>query len=306
MRDFPKGKLLWAIENKSFEWRDKGDKTGDMFALQVALALAQSNYERVTNKKHLAAFALHTLGWCHFRLAQRSSGDQHLNSALSAFDAAVKQTNKAKEPWNWSASQDGLGQVLLEMGERQKDPALLAQAIIAFRAALKVEQQTKSANVKAEWGSLGNALRALGEITEDEDTLREAEGAHTNAVALENKDKDPLEWESAQNNLAVAQRWLGAVTSDTAKLQEARDGFAACEDLGFEDDAPFGWARLQWNIADLALARYRLAPDPALLVEAREYATRSRAFFVDGSEYQTERCDVLIAQIDAAEAGAGH
>jgi hypothetical protein len=70
-----------------------------------------------------------------------------------------------------------------------------------------------------------------------------------------------------------------------------------------EGDAPFSWAVLQWNIADLELARYRLDPEPALLVEARDYVTRARGFFIDGSEYQTERCDELIAQIDAAEAG---
>ena len=97
---------------------------------------------------------------------------------------------------------------------------------------------------------------------------------------------------------------MGAGTGDPAKLQQAREGYAACEDLGFEGDAPFNWATLQWNIADLALARYRLAPDPAFLVEARDYVTRARTFFIDGSEYQTERCDALIAQIDAAEAGS--
>ena len=41
-----------------------------------------------------------------------------------------------------------------------------------------------------------------------------------------------------------------------------------------------------------------------LLVEARDYVARARAFFVDGSEYQTGRCDELIARIDAAEAGS--
>ncbi len=302
LRDFPQGQLFWAVNTKADEWKDKGHKAGDMFALQVALALAQDNFERVEGKP-LAAFAFYTLGWCHLRLAQRSSGDQHLNSALRAFGAAVQKFDKAKELGNWSASQDGLGLALREMGQRQKDPALLAQAVTALRAALKVDQQIKSANLKRGWNSLGNALRALSELTENVETLREAETALSTALAFRDKAKDPLEWETTQNNLALAQRWLGAVTSDTAKLQQARDGYTACKDLGFERDAPFDWAILQWNIADLALARYRLAPDPALLVEARDYVARARAFFVDGSEYQTERCDELIAQIDAAAAG---
>jgi hypothetical protein len=304
LRDFPQGQLFSAVNTKAKEWREEGDLAGDMFALQVALALAQDNYERVKNKRPLVAAALHSLGWSHFRLAERSSGDQHLNSALRALYAAVKHNNKSKEPYDWARSQSEFGGALIEMGKRQKDPALLTQAISAQRAALKVNQEIKSDNLKHAWNSLGVALKDLGELTEESETLREAQEALTEALALENKEKDALVWSMTQNNLSLAQRWLGALTSDAAKLQEARVGFAACEELDFEGDAPFTWAKLQWNIADLALARYRLAADPALLVEARDYVTRARVFFVDGSEYQTARCDELIAQIDAAEAGS--
>jgi hypothetical protein len=304
LRDFPQGQLFSAVRAKAGEWREEGNKTGDMFALQVALALAQDNYERVKNKRPLAAAALDTLGGCHFRLAERSNGDKHLILAFHALSAAVNQTNKSKEPENWSARQDGLGTTLQEMGRRRKDPALLAQAVTLKRLALRVDQQTKSVDLKYTWTNLGSALQELGELTEDSKTLREAEGALTTSLSLRNKEEDALDWETTQNNLSLAQRWLGALTSDVAKLQEARDGYAVCENLDFKGDAPFTWAILQWNIADLSLARYRLAPDPALLAEARDYVTRARAFFVNGSEYQTERCDELIAQIDAAEAGS--
>lgn len=303
LRDFPKGQLFGAVKTKAEEWRDDGAKAGDMFALQVAFALAQGNYERVKGKP-LAAAALYTLGWCHLRLAERSSDDQQLNSALRAFDAAVQKTDKAKEPGNWAARQDGLGGALCEIGKRQKDPTLLAQAVTTYRAALKVNLHVKSADLKRGWNNLGIALQELGEWTEDAETLREAEAALSTALALEDKSKDLLDWETTQNNLALAHRWLGTVTGDAAKLQQALEGYSACEDLGFEGDAPFTWATLQWNIADLALARYRLAPNPALLVEARDYVARARAVFVVGSDYQTERCDELIAQIDAAEAGS--
>ena len=304
LRDFPQGQLFWAVDAKAVEWREEGDKAGDMFVLQVALALAQDNYERVKNKKPLVAAALFSLGWCHFRLAERSSDDKHLNSASRALNAAVKQTDKSKEADNWANFQSVFASALTVMGKRQKDPALLTQAITALRAALKVGQQTKSADLNVIWNNLGNALQALGELTEDSETLREAEEAIITSLSLRNKEEDALDWGTTQNNLSLAQRWLGALTSDATKLQKARVGFAACEELDFEGDAPFIWARLQWNIADLSLARYRLAPDPALLVEARDYVARARAFFVDGSEYQTGRCDELIARIDAAEAGS--
>jgi transcriptional regulator with XRE-family HTH domain len=304
LREFPQGKLFVAIDTKAIEWSIRGDRAGDMFALQVALALAQGNYERVENKKPLAAAALHSLGQCHLKLAERSSGDQHLKSAMHAFDAAIKKTSKLKEPENWAARQGGLGSSLRVMGTRRKDPALLARAVTALSGALTLGQKVKSTNLKTRWNNLGVALLFMGELTEDADKLREAEGALTTALALRNKEKDPLDWAGTQMNLALAKRWLGAVTNDAAKLQEARDGYAACGGFGFEGDAPFEWAKLQWNIADLTLARYRLIPDPALLVEARDYLGRARAFFVEGSEYQTERCDELLAQIAAAEAAS--
>jgi hypothetical protein len=302
LREFPQGKLFWAVDAKADEWRDQGDKAGDMFALQVALELARGNYERVKDKKPLASGALLTLGWCHFRLGERSSGDQHLHSAMRAFDAAIEKTDKAKEPGKWSAAQRGRALALTKVGERLSDPSLLALAVTALRQALKVDQQTNSADLMFGWEGLGTALQSLGQLTQNERQLREAEEALTTALALKNKEKDAISWAITQSNLAVSQRWLGAVTGDSARLQTARDGYAACEALGYQADAPFKWATLQWNIADLALARYRLAPDPALLNEARQHLARARAFFVDGSDYQTARCDDLLAKIDAAEA----
>ncbi len=302
LREFPQGKLFGAVGTMTDEWMEEGDKAGDVFTLQVALALAKYNYARVKTKKPMAARALYSLGWCHFRLAQRSTGVSHLNEGLRALEAAVKKTSKVKNPESWSLRQDGLGTILAEMGERQKDTALLEQAVAAQRAALKVGQKSKSVDLKGRFNNLGTALHKLGKLNKDADTLRQAEKVLNNSLALSDKDSDPLDWEGAQNNLALVQRSLGAVTSDLNKLREARNTFTACEDLAFENDAPFDWARLQWNIADLALARYQLDPDPTLLAEARKHVTRARTFFVEGSDYQTERCDDLLAQIDAAEA----
>lgn len=304
LNEFPLGKLLWAVNAKAAEWRDRGDNAGDMFALQVALALAHSNTKRVKNKKPSASEVQFTLGWCHLRLAERTKEDRHLFAALRAFSAAIQFTRKEKDPQRWSAFQNAIGLTLSKMGERRKDLSLLAQAITALRNALEVAQQVKSSQSRYGWIYLGNTLRHLGELTADHGVLREAEGALATALTLENKNDEPTEWAMTQNNLALAQRWQGAVTCNAAQMQQAREGYAACEDLGFEREAPFRWAVLQWNIADLALARYRLAPDPAFIVEAREYVGRARAFFLDGSDYQTERCDALIAEIDAAEAGA--
>jgi hypothetical protein len=303
LRQFPQGgKLFWAIDDKADEWRDQGDKSGDLFGLRVGLEIAKANYEDHKTKKARAATALFTLGRCHFRLAERSTNDRHLKVARTAFETAVQKTSKASDPLNWSARQNGIGQVLFVMGERAADVDLLSKSVTALRTALDLAIKHKSKNSKNGWNNFGISLSLLGELTRDTTTLTEAVEALRTALALEDVKADRLGWEGTQGNLALAQRRLGDVTDDLVVLNTARQGYGACEALDYQTDAPFIWARLQWNIADLALARYRVDPDPALLSEAKTHVTAARAFFVDGSDYQTERCDDLLTKIKAAEA----
>lgn len=296
------GGLFSAISAKSGDWRERGDETGDIFALRTALELAKANYDRAKNKSALAASALYTLGWCHYRLAERSSNDRHLVVARNAFEAALKKTSKSKELESWAARQNGLGATLLEMGQREGDIDLLQRSVKCQRAALKIIIEHKLDRVENYWNNIGNSLQALGEITRDPAPLGEAVTALETALALKDRRTDQRSWEATQNNLAVAQRWLGDVTGDLAMLTCARQGYATCETLPYRGEAPFSWARLRWNIADLALARHRLAPDPTLLTEARDHVAAARAFFVDGSDYRTQRCDDLLDQINQAEA----
>lgn len=300
------GKLFWEISSKADDWREKGDKAGDLFALKVGLELAKFNYERVKTKTGLAVSALYTLGCCHFRLAKRSANDRHLVVAQNAFFAAIKKTSRQKEPVNWSAYQGGLGVVQQELGERTKDEELLRLAVQAHRTALEIDIAEKSSEQHIGWESLANSLRALGELSSDAAFLLEAADALETALKLMSGKADKVELGRTRNNLALAQRWLGSVTADLNMLQTARQSFAACEALAYSKEAPFIWAMLQWNIADLALARHALAPDAALLVEARAYVSAARAFFVDGSDYQTQRCDDLLARIDQAEANLSY
>ena len=303
-RQAPAGGVFRAVDRLAFEWIEDGDKAGDMFALRAALAMSKANYERVEGKRPLAAAALATMGWCQFRLAERSSNEGHLKAAKNASQAALDRTNKREEPENWATRSDRLGATLQEIGRRNEDPTILQLAVEAHGNALSMRKKTQSDYIRYTWNGLGIALQTLGEFTRDADMLREAEQALSTALAQKGRDADPIDWGLTQNNLALAQRWLGEVSEDLAKLDEARSGFAACEELEFEGEAPFNWATLNWNIADLALAQFALDPDPKLIEEARDYVGRARDFFVEGSEYQTRRCDELLARIDAAEAGS--
>ena len=301
-RQAPPGGVFWAVDGLADVWQAEGDKAGDMFALTVALALAKANYDdRAKGKKRLGASALFRLGWCHLRLAERSTNDSHLRIARTAFTAAVDMANKKKEPVNWAARQGGLACVLQEMGERANDPTFLQDSVKAHRASLKMHIAESDENQIAAWHNLGSSLQALGELTRCDATLQEAGEASTTALSLKDRTRDPLEWEASQNNLALVLRWRGEITGETSYFDAAREGYAACEGIDLKTNAPFQWARLQWNIADLAVARYTVDPNPAHLVEARHYLAPARGIFVEGSEYQTQRCDDLLAKIDAAE-----
>jgi hypothetical protein len=149
-------------------------------------------------------------------------------------------------------------------------------------------------------GNLGRALSIQGFLERSPQLLTEAVDQLSLSLEVDAQTGDVV----PNNNLAVARRRLGEVCGDIAILKMARDEYAMCERQPEANEGPFDLAVLQWNIADLALARFRLDPDPALLTEARDRIAKARAFFVDGSDYQTERCDDLLAQVEKAEAAA--
>jgi hypothetical protein len=111
-RRAPPGGVFWAADDLCVEWRNNGYKNADMFQTLVALELAKANYKLAKDKRVKDAVSLLTLGWAHFRVAERSSNERHLTIALNAFEASVKKTNKMKDPQNWSARTDAVGSVL--------------------------------------------------------------------------------------------------------------------------------------------------------------------------------------------------
>lgn len=246
----PEG-LFLARDNFCFEWRNTADASGDMFGLRVALEIAKANYEKAKGKRALLAQSLFPLGYSHLRIAERSVNSRNFAIARTAFEAALNKTSKSKDPANWTTYHAAFGEVLREIGEREKDDALLRAAVEAHQTSLRIRQKTKSEYLSDSWESLGLALSALGEQTSDVDILQRAVAALENAINLQDKESDPLEWGMLLSNLGLAQRRLGAASGDLEILRVARRSFAACEGIVFRKKAGFDWAMLQWNIADL-------------------------------------------------------
>lgn len=302
MRRAPPGGVVRATRDTLNEWRREGDRRGDMFALRVALVLANRNLTRA--KGALKGFALNDLGNCRLAIGERRSDTALLHGAVEAFRTALKTSSKTRDPQNWAADQNNLGNALSSIGERENDADALTDSVAAHRAGLTVRSEATSPE---DWANsqnnLGTALQAIGEMTRDVATMHEALAAQTAALRVRSRDKTPGDWAMSQNNLGVCLRWLGTLESDPARFSDAEAAYARCLEVWTREKEPFLWAKTQWNLGDLALARFDLTPDPALLDTAEAHVHAAREVFADGSDHQTERCDELLIKIATARAG---
>ena len=299
----PPGGVWAATRDLIIEWRERGEKQGLAFDLQVARHLAKQNLARAKGAQQIAA--LDDLAFCQLRLGQRSPDSKYLRAALQNFTANLRRTSRRTDPQTWAGTQNNLGNALRAFGEREADPARLRAAITAYQAALKVF--TPDDDPPMDWAvtqnNLGIALQVLGEREADPARLRDAITAFQAALTVRTPDTAPMDWATTQNNLGLALRWLGALDRDSAAFGRAAAAFELCQTEHRQDSVPFLWAQTQWNLADLALARNELVSDPALLRVARDHALAARAVFAEGSDHQTEKCDTLLARIAALDSG---
>ena len=106
--------------------------------------MARPNYEKAKGKRALLAQSLFPLGYSHLRIAERSVNSRNFAIARTAFEAALNKTSKSKDPANWTTYHAAFGEVLREIGEREKDDVLLRAAVEAHQTSLRIRQKTKA------------------------------------------------------------------------------------------------------------------------------------------------------------------
>ena len=73
-------------------------------------------------------------------------GDNNaLLTAIERYSLLVKMTSRDRAPQQWGTIQNDLGNALLRLGERESEPAKLAEAALAFREALKEQTRDRLA-----------------------------------------------------------------------------------------------------------------------------------------------------------------
>ncbi|WP_223476263.1 tetratricopeptide repeat protein [Oricola indica] len=181
----------------------------------------------------------------------------------------------------WADAHVALANALKIQGARTggaDGAALIAEAIDAYRAALRVYTETDH---PADWAMTQNnlavALSNQGTRTGGADgaaLIAEAIDAYRAALRVYTETDHPVDWAMTQNNLANALRNQGERTGGAdgaALIAEAVDAYRAALRVYTETDHPVQWATTQNNLA-VALydqgARTGGADGAALIAEA--------------------------------------
>ncbi len=146
---------------------------------------------------------------------------------------------------------------------------------------------------------------ALGERAQDDALLRDAVTAHEDALTVRTKEAAPMDWATTARTIS-GWRCVGAAPSRRRPgiSTRPRPRFSAASKNAVRTPCRSSGQQTQWNLGDLALARFAVEPDPALLDTAERHVGAARAVFAEGSDHQTDRCDELMRRIAEARLSA--
>ena len=148
-----------------------------------------------------------TMNELPLRSRSADAGTARLQGMVASYREAVRKSDRARKPLEWAMAQNGLGNALRLLGERESDPASLEAAVSTYRAAL---EEGRRERVPLDWAmtqnNLGTALRTLGERETGTARLEQAVAAYRAALKEYTRERVPLDWAMTQNNLGTALR----------------------------------------------------------------------------------------------------
>jgi tetratricopeptide (TPR) repeat protein len=164
----------------------------------------------------------------------------------------------------WAATQINLGSVLHALGERETETKNLEKSVIAYRKAL---QELSYEHVPLLWAlaqsNLGTALTLLGEQeiklsikfgnifggrVAGKNKLKKSIVAFKEALNGWQRERVPLDWAKAKNNLGITLDILGKYENGTQKLEEAIIVYREALEEWTREKVPLDWAAIQNNL----------------------------------------------------------
>lgn len=230
---------------------------------------------------------------------------ENLLGAIEIYHRALGLAGREQSPHNWAATKHHLGNALLLLGERDKDPGMLQESVEAYLAAL--EEWTRE-RAPREWAkaqnNLGHALQLLGEQQDDKERLRQAAEAYRAALAAGSRDAAPFDWGRAYNRLGDTLAVLGVDEDDSERLKEAIEAYREALNGVDRELAPLDWARTQNNLGKALEALGESEPGTGLLrqaVAAYREALEERCRVLAPSNWATTNTNLGNALVAIAE-----
>ncbi|MFD3191105.1 hypothetical protein ACFMPD_12630 [Sedimentitalea sp. HM32M-2] len=273
-----------ALDGGSFEdlrivldtWYVRGRDSGLRFDLEVAIALAKECLRRASCPDQRGT-AQNYLGVALLALGERESGAEKLHQAVAAFEDALKEWSRERQPLDWASAQNNLGSALANLQKRESDTARLYDAITAFENALREWTRER---VPRDWATaqnnLGNALSSLGDRVFGTEKLYDAVDAYKKALTVFTRKREPQSWAATQNNLGIALRAIGQRESGTYNLQKALAAYDEALKDRTRQQVPLDWAVTQNNVCKAYITFFDKTGDTRHLDRAQVHLDGAR------------------------------
>lgn len=188
---------------------------------------------------------------------ERTANAALLREAASTLDSALPLFEQAGMSEEWGTAQMNLAKSLQALATLENSIENLERAGNALEAALTV---VTSGDAPIIWGgiqnNLGNVHHALAQRSNDFHVAggryQHAVIAYRNALTALTRERSPMQWATAQNNLANSLQALGTREQDSELSRRNLDEAAAAQRAAMEivrrDLSPIQWAQIENNL----------------------------------------------------------
>ncbi len=191
--------------------------------------------------------------------------DRLLNRPAAAAARLIARLRAAAPPGGLFNATQRLVIETLERGEGQGDPFDLT---LALELAKANHDRAKRPQVLAALTDLGSCHRSLGERQSGGGHLTRARNAHSEALRMTSRQRDPQNWATAQDGFGSALSTLGDRIADPALLEQSIAAHRAALTVHTPQATPMDWAMSQNNLGIALRTLGERTTDPALLEQA--------------------------------------
>ena len=237
-------------------WQALQHDDAQLFERAVA-AFREAVNKVPTSKPRERIDRLNNLGLALAQYAELKNVIQRYKEAQDAFEEALELGKQNPDAFNMAPMRNNLGNVLVALGRRERNLALLRQAQDQYCATLKT--WTRGAAPRG-WAYAQNnlcwTLLSTAKIVPDQNQLKNLNLAICscrNALRVWRHDED-RGWPDAQDNLGLVLAKMGELENDNAKLQKAVDAHNCALTKWTKDGKPTSWATAKYNLGKALLA----------------------------------------------------